>query len=77
MAREFRILHHRQLLASGHWDLVENVIPHRAATAAAPQGDGTLCAALGFLAAEGWIPVMDLVNVQAQAGETFILLVKG
>ena len=78
MARQFRILHHRQSLASGgHWDLVENVIPHRAAVAQAPHGDGSLCAALEHLGEEGWVPVMDLMNVQSQAGETFILLVRG
>jgi hypothetical protein len=76
MAREYRILHHRQSLNVGHWDLAENPMPYRASTAAAPQGDGTLCAALQRLDAEGWIPVMDLSHAQAQANESFILLTR-
>ncbi len=77
MAREFRILHHRQSLAGGHWDLVENPIPHRAAAAKAPQGDGSLCAALQVLADQGWTPIMEITHGQAQPGETFILLQRG
>ena len=74
MAREYRILHHRQALSGGHWDLVENPIPYRSAAAQAPHGDGTLCQALQHLAQEGWIPVMDLFHQQAQPNESFILL---
>jgi hypothetical protein len=77
MAREFRILHHRQSLHGGHWDLVENLIPFRSATANAPHGEGTLCAALEAAAADGWLPVMDLVHTQTQPGESFILLARG
>jgi hypothetical protein len=77
MAREFRILHHRQVAASGgHWDLVENPIPYRASSANAPHGDSSLCAALELLAADGWTPIMDLVHTHAQAGESFILLAR-
>jgi hypothetical protein len=76
MAREFRILHHRQSLAGGHWDLTENPIPHRATAATAPQGDSSLCGALADLSAEGWVPIMDLDHAQAQVGETFILLTR-
>lgn len=74
MARQYRILHHRQSLSGGHWDLTENPLPHRSATANAPQGDGSLCAALEFLTEQGWHPVMSVDHAQAQAGETFILL---
>jgi hypothetical protein len=74
MAREFRILHHRQSLGGGHWDLAENPIPYRASTANAPQGDGTLCAALEQLGTDGWSPVMDLYHQQAQSNESFLLL---
>lgn len=75
MAREFRILHHRQSgVSGGHWDLVENPIPYRASTADAPHGDGSFCAALERLATDGWLPVMPLSSVQAQSGETFVLL---
>lgn len=77
MAREFQILHHRQSGHSGgHWDLVENPIPYRASNANVPHGEGSLCAALQALAAEGWEPVMDLAHVQAQSGETFILIAR-
>jgi hypothetical protein len=74
MARQYRILHHRQSLAGGHWDLVENLIPYRSSSAAAPHGEGSLCAALEALEAEGWVTVMDLVHANAQPGESFILL---
>jgi hypothetical protein len=75
MAREYRILHHRQIgIAGGHWDMVENCIPHRAAVAAAPHGDGSLCAALEHLSREGWEPVMELIQVSSQSGESFILI---
>jgi len=77
MAREFRILHHRQALAGGHWDLTENPMPYRSASAEAPHGDGTLCAALQLLAEDGWGPVMDLYHQQAQSNESFILLARG
>ena len=77
MAREYRILHHRQSgVAGGHWDLVENPIPFRASSAGAPHGDGSLCGALQHLAAEGWAPVMDM-QCPAQTGESFILLGRG
>jgi hypothetical protein len=74
--REYRILHHRQSLSGGHWDLVENPIPFRASQAQVPSGEGSLCAALEHLAEEGWKPCMDLYHAQAQAGESFLLLVK-
>ena len=77
MAREFRILHHRQSLAGGHWDLSCNPIPHRASATTAPQGDGSLCDALETLAQEGWVPIMPLAQAQAQGGETFLLMVRG
>ena len=77
MAREYRILHHRQSLSGGHWDLVENVIPYRSAGAAAAEGDGSLCNALQTLGEEGWSPLMDLGHVQTQPGETFLLLGRG
>lgn len=77
MAREFRILHHRQSgPAGGHWDLVENPILFRTSSAAAPHGEGSLCAALTAVAEEGWEPLMNLDHVQAQSGETFILLTR-
>jgi hypothetical protein len=76
MAKEFRILHHRHAVNGGHWDLVENPIPHRAA-AAAPHGEGTLCVALQNLASEGWSPLMNLEVAQAQLGESFLLLCRG
>ena len=76
MAREFRLLHHRQSVTGGHWDLVENPVLTRSATNQAPQGDGTLCAALMALAEEGWLPAMELFGTLAQAGETHILLVR-
>ena len=77
MASEYRILHHRQEGAKGgHWDLVENPIPFRAATAGVPHGDGSLCAALQGLAEEGWRPIMDLYQAQAQSGESFILVMR-
>lgn len=76
MAREFRILHHRQSLAGGHWDLTENLIPYRSASAGAPHGESSLCGALELLGAEGWVPIMDLVHVQSQPGESFMLLVR-
>lgn len=76
MARQFRVLHHRQSLGGGHWDLTENLIPYRSSTAAAPHGEGSLCGALEHLAEEGWVPIMDLVHMQAQAGESFMLLVR-
>jgi hypothetical protein len=77
MATEFRILHHRHATTGGHWDLVENPIPHRSAAAAAPHGEGTLCAALQSLAGEGWTVLMNLQVGQAQLGESFILLSRG
>jgi hypothetical protein len=77
MAREFRILHHRHAPTGGHWDLVENPIPHRASAGAAPHGEGSLCGALQTLAAEGWSPVMSLEHAQAQMGESFILITRG
>ncbi len=73
MPRRFRILHHRQSQAGGHWDLTENLIPHRSGTAV-PHGEGSLCAALEQLAGQGWVPVMDLAHEQAQPGESFILV---
>jgi hypothetical protein len=76
MAREYRILHHRTSLGAGHWDLAENPMPYRASSTDAPHGDGTLCAALQQLAAEGWDPIMDLSHAQAQANESFILLAR-
>ena len=76
MAREYRILHHRQSLGGGHWDLVENPIPFRASAANVPHGEGSLCTALQNLGEEGWKPIMDLYHAQAQAGESFILLLK-
>jgi hypothetical protein len=77
MAKEFRILHHRHAATGGHWDLVENPIPHRSAAAAAPHGEGTLCAALQTLTGEGWNLVMNLQSPQSQLGESFILLCRG
>ena len=78
MAREFRILHHRQSgPAGGHWDVVENPIPYRASTASAPHGEGSLCAALQEVAEDNWEPVMNLDPVQLQSGESFILLSRG
>lgn len=77
MAREFRILHHRYTMGSGHWDLVENPIPYRTATANVPHGESSLCAALQALGEEGWAPIMSLEHMQAQPGETFILLCRG
>jgi hypothetical protein len=78
MAREFRILHHRQSgPAGGHWDVVENPIPYRASTASAPHGEGSLCAALQEVAEDNWEPVMNLDHVQLQSGESFILLSRG
>jgi hypothetical protein len=77
MAREFRILHHRQSgLTGGHWDLVENPIPYRSTSGQDPHGDGSLCAALETLAKEGWLPAMDLQHQQAQSGESFLLLTR-
>ena len=77
MARQYRILHHRQSLSGGHWDLTENPIPIRPGSSGAhvPQGSGSLCSALEALDAEGWVPVIDL-HAQAQPGETFILLMR-
>ena len=77
MAREYRILHHRQALSGGHWDLVENPIPYRSQTAASPHGEGTLCSALQTLSEQGWNPVMDLFHQQAQSNESFILIERG
>lgn len=78
MAREYRILHHRQSGPSGgHWDIVENPIPYRASTAATPHGEGSLCSGLSAVAEDGWEPVMNLDHVQLQSGETFILLSRG
>jgi hypothetical protein len=78
MAREFRILHHRQSGATGgHWDFVENPIPYRASTAGEAHGEGSLCAALATAAEDHWEPVMNLDHVQHQSGETFILLSRG
>jgi len=74
MPREYRILHHRQSHAGGHWDLVENPIAYRSATGVVPEGDGSLCRALQDLDEQGWIPLMDFVHVQAQPGESFILV---
>jgi len=74
MARQYRILHHRQSLSGGHWDLAENPLPYRASTAGAPHGEGSLCAALEALAHEGWMPLMDLIHAQSQPGESFILI---
>jgi hypothetical protein len=74
MAREYRILHHRQSGLGGHWDLVENPVLTRSLAAHAPHGEGTLCAALIQLAEEGWTPRMELFGNQAQAGESHILL---
>jgi hypothetical protein len=74
--REYRILHHRQSLNGGHWDLVENPIPSRSAAASAPHGDGSLCAALQTVTQDGWQPLMDLGQAQAQPGETFILVAR-
>ena len=76
MPREFTILHHRQALQGGHWDLTENPIPYRGSQANAPHGEGSLCSALGLLAREGWVPVLDLAHQQAQSGETFILMAR-
>ena len=76
MNREYRILHHRQSLQGGHWDMVENPIPFRSAAANVAHGEGSLCAALQHVATEGWVPIMDLYHAQAQAGESFILLVR-
>jgi hypothetical protein len=50
---------------------------HLADKTAAPHGEGTLCAALQQLAEEGWSPLMNLVQAQAQMGESFILLSRG
>jgi hypothetical protein len=78
MAREFRVLHHRQSGGTGgHWDLVENPIPFRASSAQAPHGEGSLCSALQHLAEEGWVPVLDLAQPGAQSGESFLLLTRG
>jgi hypothetical protein len=78
MAREFRILHHRQSgPAGGHWDFVENPIPYRASTAMEAHGEGSLCLALAAAAEENWEPIMNLDHVQLQSGETFILLARG
>ena len=76
MAREYRILHHRSSLGAGHWDLAENPMPYRASTTTAPHGDGTLCGALQLLGEEGWTPILDLSHAQAQANESFILLMR-
>jgi hypothetical protein len=77
MAREYRILHHRQSLGGGHWDLTENPLPYRASAAASPHGDGTLCGALQSLGEEGWTPLMELMHAGAQSGESFILMSRG
>jgi hypothetical protein len=77
MAREYRILHHRQSLGGGHWDLTENPMPYRASASTAPHGDGTLCGALQDLSEEGWAPVMELMHAGAQSGESFILMGRG
>lgn len=75
MAREYRILHHRQAgSAGGHWDLVENPIPFRASLERVPHGDGSLCAALSELSTQGWTPSLVLAAAHAQSGETFILI---
>lgn len=76
MAREYRILHHRQAAESGHWDLVENPIPHRSYTGSVPQGEGSFCAALQAVGEGGWEPVMPLAHVSAQVGESFILVAR-
>jgi len=77
MAREFRILHHRQHgPTGGHWDVVENPIPYRATSANAPHGEGSLCLALQTLAEEGWEPQMTIGHQQSQSGESFILLAR-
>ena len=76
MPREFRILHHRQSLSGGHWDLVQNPLPYRASTAGTPHGESSLCGALEALAAEGWNPIMDLIHAQSQPGESFILVAR-
>jgi hypothetical protein len=72
--REYRILHHRQSHTGGHWDLVENPIPYRSHAGFVPEGDGSLCGALEALGQDGWLPLMDFVHVQAQPGESFVLL---
>lgn len=75
MARQYRILHHRQSgPTGGHWDLVENPLPFRASAAGVPHGEGSLCHALETLAEEGWLPSLELVHVQGQSGESFMLL---
>ena len=76
MAREYRILHHRQSLAGGHWGLVENPLPYRPSTGGAPHGEGSLCGALEGLSGEGWVPLMDLIHAQSQPGESFILVAR-
>jgi hypothetical protein len=77
MAREYRILHHRQSGSTGgHWDLVENPLPVRTATAEVPQGEGSLCGALQHLGEQGWDPALDLQQ-SGQPGESFILMVRG
>lgn len=77
MAREYRILHHRQSVTGGHWDLVENPVLTRSSASKSPQGDGSLCAALNSLGGEGWTPAMELFAPQAVSGEVHILLVRG
>ena len=77
MEREYRILHHRQALAGGHWDLLENRAPFHTQTATPPHGEGTLCGALQVLAEEGWNPAMDLHHRQAQSNESYILMERG
>lgn len=77
MAREYRILHHRQSVTGGHWNLVDGPVLTRSAATHAPQGDSTLCMALTALSEEGWAPVMELYANQAQPGETHILLARG
>lgn len=76
MAREYRLLHHRQAGSSGgHWDLVENPIPYRTSgVMEAPHGEGSLCGALAAVAEEGWIPIMEMTHAHSQSGETFILV---
>jgi hypothetical protein len=77
MAREFIILHHRQSVTGGRWDLVENAVLTRAVSANAPHGEGSICGALRDLAEQGWTPAMELFSSLSQSGETHILLSRG
>ena len=76
MPRQYRLLHHRQSMSGGHWDLSENPIPHRPAAGQIPHGEGSLCGALEQLSTEGWSPILEMVTAQGQPGETFILITR-